>query len=310
MILNILRNEKYVGDLLQKKYVTKDYLTHHKVINKSEDKIYIENHHAGIISRKMWNMAQAELQRRSVDKSTKKKYSNRYWCSGKIICSECGSRFVIRKSKKKSGIYITWACHERTAHGNKKLDKNNHQVGCNMRTVNNKSLLTCMKFITEQLDIDINNIADDILNEINNSADTSEDNTQNLTLQIQDIQNKKMRMLDSYYSGDINKDEMTALKDKYDKEIEKINAILQKQQNNQTAIQERQNNTDELRNIIINAVCSENVYGEIVDKIIVYDDYMLVKLKYIDFAFKIKYSTHGYMEKYTTVIESCEIVSF
>lgn len=60
-----------------------------------------------------------------------------------------------------------------------------------MRTVNNKSLLACMKFITEQLDIDINNIADDILNEINNSADTSEDNMQNLTLQIQDIQNKK-----------------------------------------------------------------------------------------------------------------------
>ena len=64
-----------------------------------------------------------------------------------------------------------------------------------MRTVNNKSLLTCMKFITEQLDIDINNIADDILNEINNSADTSEDNTQNLTLQIQDIQNKKISIL-------------------------------------------------------------------------------------------------------------------
>ena len=194
-------------------------------------------------------------------------------------------------------------------HGNKKFDKNNNQVGCNMRTINNKSLLTCMKFVTEQLDADINNIADDILNEINNSADTSEDNTQNLTLQIQDIQNKKMCMLDSYYSGDINKDEMTALKDKYDKEIEKINAILQKQQNNQTAIQRRQNNIDELRKFIINAICSENVYGEIVDKIIVYDDYMLVKLKYLDFAFKIKYSTHGYMEKYTTVIESCEIIN-
>ena len=299
------------SDFVMLKAGGKNYYYSNEKINYLKcDKKYIENHHEGIISRKMWNMAQAELQRRSVDKSTKKKYSNRYWCSGKIICSECGSRFVIRKSKKKSGIYITWACHERTAHGNKKLDKNNNQIGCNMRTVNNKSLLTCMKFITEQIDVDINNIADDILNEINNSADTSEDNTQNLTLQIQDIQNKKMRMLDSYYSGDINKDEMTALKDKYDKEIEKINAILQKQQNNQTAIQERQNNTDELRNIIINAVCSENVYGEIVDKIIVYDDYMLVKLKYIDFAFKIKYSTHGYMEKYTTVIESCEIVSF
>lgn len=60
-----------------------------------------------------------------------------------------------------------------------------------MRTVNNKSLLTCMKFITEQLDVDINNIADDILNEINNSADMSEYNMQNLILQIQVIQNKK-----------------------------------------------------------------------------------------------------------------------
>lgn len=60
-----------------------------------------------------------------------------------------------------------------------------------MRTVNNKSLLTCMKFITEQLDVDINNIADDILTKINNSVDMPEDNTQNLMLKIQDIQNKK-----------------------------------------------------------------------------------------------------------------------
>ena len=42
MILNILRNEKYVGDLLQKKYVTKDYLTHHKVINESEEKYILK----------------------------------------------------------------------------------------------------------------------------------------------------------------------------------------------------------------------------------------------------------------------------
>ena len=46
---------------------------------------------------------------------------------------------------------------------------------------------------------------------------------------------------------------MTALIDKYDKEIEKINAILQKQQINQTAIQRRQNNIDELRKFIIYA---------------------------------------------------------
>ena len=39
-----------------------------------------------------------------------------------------------------------------------------------------------------------------------------------------------------------------------------------------------------------------------------YDDYMVVKPKYLDFAFKIRYSTHGYKENYTTVIEECTIV--
>ena len=33
MVLRILRNEKYCGDLLQKKYRTTDHLTHRKIIN-------------------------------------------------------------------------------------------------------------------------------------------------------------------------------------------------------------------------------------------------------------------------------------
>lgn len=56
VILRVLRNEKYVGDLCQKKTYTPDYLTHAKKYNRGqEDMVYISNHHEAIIDRDLWN---------------------------------------------------------------------------------------------------------------------------------------------------------------------------------------------------------------------------------------------------------------
>ena len=61
VILQVLRNEKYVGDLCQKKTFTPDYLTHKKKYNRgNEEKIYIKDHHEAIIDRDLWNRTQAE----------------------------------------------------------------------------------------------------------------------------------------------------------------------------------------------------------------------------------------------------------
>ncbi|MBQ2663992.1 MAG: hypothetical protein IJG16_07590, partial [Clostridia bacterium] len=80
-------------------------------------------------------------------------------------------------------------------------------------------------------------------------------------------------------------------------------------ENEQTILKDRQSNVSNLLDIIKNKTLhSEGVYGEIVDEITVYDEYLLIKLKYLDFAFKVAYSTHGYKEAYTTIIERCDIV--
>ena len=66
VILRVLRNEKYVGDLCQKKTWTKSYLDHKKRYNRGEeDMVYIRDHHPeiAIISREMWNATQEELKR-------------------------------------------------------------------------------------------------------------------------------------------------------------------------------------------------------------------------------------------------------
>ena len=310
MILRILRNEKYVGDLLQKKYVTKNYLTHEKVLNESDDKIYIHNHHEPIIDRDTWNKAQAELDRRSADAKTKNKYSNRYWCSGKIICAECGSRFTIRKTKRKNGeVYTIWACHERAHHGNRRLDANGNWVGCNMRIVNNKSLHTIMDFIIDQLGADFDSIAADVAEEIGSMSDT--DNSRSLTFisdQIKTVSDKRIRMLDSYFAGKISEEDMERLRGSYDSELARLNKQLAQIENEQIILKDRQSNIENLLQVIKGSTrYSESVYAEIAEQITVYDEYLLVKLKHLDFTFKITYSTHGYKKAYTTVIESFEI---
>lgn len=309
MILRILRNEKYVGDLLQKKYITKDYLTHKKIPNDGE-KIFIPNHHEAIIDRDTWDRTQEELRRRSVDAERKRKYSNRYWCSGKIICSDCGSGFVIRRSRKKNGEYIAWACHSRVERGNRKTDSDGNVVGCNMRMINNKSLLECMRFVTEQTGVDFDSIADELADEITAMSSDEDDSSSDLIYRrIKETEDKKLRMLDSYFKMEIREQDMKKLMTKYDAELDRLN--MQLRQKEEHIINDKQGEISELRSIIIeNAIYSESVYGEILEEIVVYDEYMIMRLKYLDFGFKITYSTHGYKENYTTVIEKCEIVEF
>ena len=62
VVIKILKNEKYCGDLLQKKTVTPDYLTHKKITNRGQEAmVYIRNHHEPIIDRELWERAQARI---------------------------------------------------------------------------------------------------------------------------------------------------------------------------------------------------------------------------------------------------------
>lgn len=91
----ILRNEKYVGDLLQQKTVTLDYLTHKRVKNKEiAPKFYIEDNHEPIIDREIFDLAQKirkdrAAAKRGENKNTSK-YNARYPFSSLLICNCCG----------------------------------------------------------------------------------------------------------------------------------------------------------------------------------------------------------------------------
>lgn len=100
-IKSVLRNEKYYGTLLLQKTVTVDYLTKKRKQNKNIEPMYkIDNNHPAIVSKETFDLVQAEINRRfeltQGDNKDRKKYSNKYPFSGKIICGLCGTTYKRR----------------------------------------------------------------------------------------------------------------------------------------------------------------------------------------------------------------------
>lgn len=126
-IKSILKNEKYVGDVLLQKTFTADCITKKVVKNNGERPMYlVTNHHAPIIDRDTFNRVQQELARRSSkrkisDKTTTEqgKYSSKYALSELLICGNCGTpyrRCTWTAGDKKQ---IVWRCISRLDHGKK-----------------------------------------------------------------------------------------------------------------------------------------------------------------------------------------------
>ena len=126
-IKSILKNEKYVGDVLLQKTFTVDCITKKVVKNNGERPMYlVTNHHAPIIDRDTFNRVQQELARRSSkrkvsDKTTTEqgKYSSKYALSELLICGNCGTLY--RRCTWTAGgkKQIVWRCISRLDHGKK-----------------------------------------------------------------------------------------------------------------------------------------------------------------------------------------------
>ena len=146
MVLRLLRGEKYCGDLLQRKSCTPDFLDHRKVKNEGQSpQVYLRDHHEAIVPRSMFEAVRRELDRRQANRKVGSRPSARYWCSGKVVCGRCGSRFVPRRGAQADGG-LRWVCGKRVQHG---------VAACAAPAVGNRILLNCMKQIVQDLPIDM-----------------------------------------------------------------------------------------------------------------------------------------------------------
>ena len=312
-ILRVLRNEKYVGDLVQKKTWTQNFLDHKKRYNRdNEEMVKIENHHPeiAIISREMWNATQAELQRRTTTAEQKSKHSNRYWASGKIFCGVCGERFVNKIKKTSVGTSRAWNCM------NHIKPHAFREVECSMSEwASDRSMKNIVLYILNMLVENRDELKIEIVKEISQlNLEEKVKSTDDIQDKIDRLEQKKMKLLDVRLAEEISKEDFKRKNTQIETEIADLLVKLEEIKELATTKQRQQDRMDDIikeidRVLQLDSEDLEELLREVTQSITVYENHtVVVRLKDVPFNFRVVYKSTGKLDTYRTEILDFKIV--
>ena len=279
VILRIIRNEKYCGDLVQKKTYTPDFLSHEKKYNRGQEEfVIIKDHHEPIISRELFDEANRILDERSLSPEGKAKHSNRYPFSGKIKCGCCGASYVARyKTRKDGSRYKAWRCLEAARNGSPHIDKAGNQVGCTAPSIRNEDATHLMYLVTKDLKFNRQKITDNLLSIIKSiiAMDTTGSDVEKLKAKIKAIEENRAKLIDLYMSNVITKEEFADARAKYDSEIAELQSVIDSIDKQQSMIKQQQELireiSDAIKEIVGGVEYEDEFYKRILDKMVVND---------------------------------------
>jgi len=227
-VASVLKNEKYMGDMLQQKTVSTDYLNHTRVKNKNHaPTYYTENSHDAIINKETFDLAQhirkERAQVRVGENKNLSKYTNKYPFSAMIICSECGRTLKRRywnygsKSQRvmqQCGNYI-----DGKAHCNAKASYQEVLEGTTIQMLNEVFLKDLNIMDTIKNVIKSTLVMDDLQNEID-GMNLELQETENMLSNLIDTRVKTPGFSESIFTNKYN--EYTSKMNYLSKEISKL----------------------------------------------------------------------------------------
>ena len=228
-VLKILKNEKYCGDLIQQKTYTPDYLSHEKKYNKGQmDFVVLRDHHEPIIDREMWEAVQREMARRNIGDSQKSGHGNRYPLSGKLKCAECGSSFMSRTKKNRSGEpYKIWRCGKATTEGKLHTDAQGNPMGCDVgRQIREDVAMDILKRAVAAVELNreevIRNLTRIVEGVLKDSRDDGSADLRRLNRELEGEKEKKQRALEEFVDRTITKADFQFMNERCDRKIAQI----------------------------------------------------------------------------------------
>ena len=121
-IMDILKNEKYVGDLLLQKYYTADHITKRSQINDGKlNKYFVADNHEPIVERDLYDKVQHIIAEKESKNPHIKSYD--YMFKNMVFCEICGQNYI-RKKAHGNTIYerYVWKCKTYAYNGKKCCD--------------------------------------------------------------------------------------------------------------------------------------------------------------------------------------------
>lgn len=216
-IIRILKDELYVGNLVQGKTGTLNYKLKDVLVKPEKDWIKVENTHQPIIEQKDYDLVQKIM---ALDTRTSPNCEEVYLFSGILICGDCGNRMTRKTVTNKGKKYIYYNC------------PTTKKQGCNGGMIKEEDLIDCT---LHSLKSHIRNVIslDNLLNEIQEEI-LNKNKIKKLLVSIQ-LNEEKLKEINTYkttlYQNMINeiltKDEYKIYKANYNTEIKKIeNSIV------------------------------------------------------------------------------------
>ncbi|MCL2279912.1 MAG: hypothetical protein FWC20_10990 [Oscillospiraceae bacterium] len=233
------------------------------------------------------------------------KYSNRYWCSGKLRCAVCGAFVVSRNKYNKDGIVTRfWYCKEGYFYGKHRTNNDGVHIGCNSNLIGDRALIGCVKYALQHLNILDGNFTDSLQADLLDSIEDRElENTKPLQDKIDRITDKKNKIIDWCLDGKIDDDEMQALTEKYHKEIAGLKTQIAEANNRNSFIENAKDNIEltlnAMRDILSQEETTPELYSEIVEKVLLYENHEIdIYFKHIFEPVRLKYATSGRGQTY------------
>lgn len=283
-VKQILTNEKYCGDLVQGKTYIPNYLDKKTKKNKGEREfIIIRDNHPAIIERGVFNKVQEEIKRRhrdTVKDDCKRKHSNKYAFSGKVICSKCGRSYGVGSTKKlQTGeIRRSYRCRTRVDNGRKTISENGEAFGCDSDIVYEDVLKECLKDIikgiVKEKDKIILDVQKMVEGEINKRV-KKEEKENTLLNKKKSVKNEIQKLIELCLKGIITEQELVEKKEEKEAELKRIEEGIKEQEEEVKALQNKDKIIEKSKQIITDIVETKNISDEvcrtIVDKVIVYN---------------------------------------
>ena len=275
-VQRILMNEKYAGDLRQKKFITPNYLTHQTKRNRGEeDFITVHDSHPPIIDRDTFTKTQAEIKRRGAMEKTGKRHTVRYAFSGKLECGRCGARLVSRNSKSSDGKerdIKRWRCSTSMKYG-----ADEAKNGCSSKMIRNEMLEHIFQRGLHDLAENKEGLINECVELVSSVLDADQIRTdyENIRREIDSLSNRINRLIDLRLDGEISKEELHTKREHLDRQAAALNERLSELEKNADVVNEREALLDTIKNHISGIVYadrfSDEVAKELLDKIVVYD---------------------------------------